>query len=404
VTARSRSARGRAMSGKNSTIALIVAAGKGERAGGDVPKQYAIVGGKAVLAHAIDALVGHSGIDGVQVVIGAGQEALYAAAIGDRVLPPPLIGGATRRDSVARGLEVLAVDAPDYILVHDAARPFVPAAVIDRLLAALDAGDGAVPTLPVADTLVRGDGVLGETVPRAGVNRVQTPQAFLFEVLLAAHRDWPVGEDVTDDAQMVRDMGYDVRLVPGDAMLDKITHPVDMAAAEARMAGALVSRTGMGFDVHAFGPGDVIMLGGIQIPHTHGLIGHSDADVALHALTDALLGAIGDGDIGSHFPPTDPRWKGADSGGFLDHARALVVARGGRIDHVDVTIICERPKVGPHRAAIRARIAALLQVREGQVSVKATTTERLGFTGRGEGIAAQAIATVRTPEDIGCAL
>jgi 2-C-methyl-D-erythritol 4-phosphate cytidylyltransferase/2-C-methyl-D-erythritol 2,4-cyclodiphosphate synthase len=380
-------------------VALIVAAGRGERAGGDVPKQYAHVAGQAVLAHAIDALAAHPAVGLVQVVIGAGQEALYREAIGTRTLPPPVIGGATRRESVQRGLEMLAVQQPDRVLIHDAARPFVPPAVVDRLLTTLDAYEGAIPGLPVADTLVRWEGIIGETVPRDGVYRVQTPQAFLFEVVLAAHRAWPAGEDATDDAQIVRDTGHEVCVVPGDPMLDKLTHPADLAAAEARLAASLVSRTGMGFDVHAFGPGDGIVLGGVAIPHDHALVGHSDADVALHALTDALLGAICDGDIGSHFPPSDPRWKGANSGRFLDHARSLVVARGGRIDHVDVTVICERPKVGPYRDAIRARVAALLQVREGQVSIKATTTERLGFTGRGEGIAAQAIATVRMPEE-----
>ena len=387
------------MSGTSRTVALIVAAGKGERAGADIPKQYARIGGKAVLAHAIDSLAAHSAVGTVQVVIGAGQQALYREAIGDRILPPPVTGGATRRESVRRGLDALAAHAPDRILIHDAARPFVPSAVIDRLLAKLAAYGGAIPGLPVADTLVRCEEVIGETVPRAGVYRVQTPQAFLFDAVAKAHGMWPEGEDATDDAQMVRDTGHAVCVVPGDPMLDKLTYPGDIAAAEARLSRMLVSRSGTGFDVHTFGPGDHIMLGGVTVPHTHALVGHSDADVALHALTDALLGAIADGDIGSHFPPSDQRWKGADSGRFLDRARELVTARGGRIDHVDLTIICEAPKVGPHRAAIRSRIAELLQVREGQVSIKATTTERLGFTGRGEGIAAQAIATVRLPEE-----
>ncbi len=387
------------MDSRRSTVALVVAAGKGERAGGAVPKQYATIAGKAVLAHAVDALSAHPAIDAVHVVIGAGQDDLYRQAIGSRTLPPPVTGGAIRRESVRLGLEALAAEAPQRILIHDAARPFVPGAVIDRLLAELDAHAGAIPGLAVTDTLVRREGIMGDTVPRDEVYRVQTPQAFRFATALAAHRSWPAEREATDDAQMVRDSGHAVAIVAGDPMLDKLTHAADFAAAEARLARMLVSRTGMGFDVHAFGPGDTIMLGGVAIAHSHGLVGHSDADVALHALTDALLGAIGDGDIGSHFPPTDPRWKGADSGRFLDHARALVVARGGRIDHVDVTVICERPKVGPYREAIRARIADLLQVREGQVSIKATTTERLGFTGRGEGIAAQAIATVRVPEE-----
>jgi len=380
------------------TFALIVAAGRGERAGGDVPKQYARIAGKAVLAHAVDAFVEHPAIDVVQVVIGAGQEALYQEAIGDRTLPPPLIGGAARRDSVRAGLEALAALAPTRILVHDAARPFAPAAVIDRLLSALDEAEGAVPVLPVVDSLARTGTGLGGPVDRAGLVRVQTPQAFRFEAILAAHQNWPDGTEATDDAQVARSAGLFVATVAGDPRLDKLTHPADLAAAEAAMAARMISRTGMGFDVHAFGPGNGIVLGGVAIPHDRALIGHSDADVALHALTDALLGAIADGDIGSHFPPNDARWKGADSGRFLEHARSLVLARGGRIDHVDVTVICERPKVGPHRDAIRTRIAQLLQVRVGQVSIKATTTERLGFTGRGEGIAAQAIATIRLPE------
>jgi 2-C-methyl-D-erythritol 4-phosphate cytidylyltransferase/2-C-methyl-D-erythritol 2,4-cyclodiphosphate synthase len=379
------------------TFVLIVAAGRGERAGGDIPKQYARVAGRAVLAHAVDAFVEHAGIAQVQVVIGAGQEAFYHDALGQRALPPPIIGGASRRDSVRAGLEALGAQVPDRVLIHDAARPFTPPGVIDRLLAALDEADGAVPVMPVVDSLARAHGELGDPVDRAGIVRVQTPQAFRFDAILAAHRTWPSHIEATDDAQVARLAGFSVATVAGDVRLDKLTHPADFVAAEARLAPA-VSRTGMGFDVHAFGPGSGIMLGGVAIAHDFALVGHSDADVALHALTDALLGAIGDGDIGSHFPPTDPRWKGADSGRFLDHARALVAARGGRIDHVDVTVICERPKVGPHRDAIRTRIAQLLQVREGQVSIKATTTERLGFTGRGEGIAAQAIATIRLPE------
>jgi 2-C-methyl-D-erythritol 4-phosphate cytidylyltransferase/2-C-methyl-D-erythritol 2,4-cyclodiphosphate synthase len=386
------------MSAKAPNVALIVAAGRGERAGGTVPKQYVQIAGKTVLAHAIDALVDHPGIDAVQVVIAEGQEAAYHAAIGARALPPPVIGGATRRESVLRGVESFAGAAPSHILIHDAARPLVPAAVIDRLLAALGHADGAVPVLPVVDSLAAGGDLLGDPVPRDGLLRVQTPQAFRFPAILAAHRAWPSSREATDDAQVARAAGLRVATVTGDPMLDKLTHPADLAAASLRLARPMVSRTGMGFDVHVFGPGDGIMLGGVFIPHDQALVGHSDADVALHALTDALLGTIGAGDIGTHFPPSDPQWKGADSSRFLDHARSLVVARGGRIDHVDITVICERPKVGPHRDAIRAHVAAVLQVRESQVSIKATTTERLGFTGRGEGIAAQAVATIRIAE------
>ncbi|WP_174274733.1 bifunctional 2-C-methyl-D-erythritol 4-phosphate cytidylyltransferase/2-C-methyl-D-erythritol 2,4-cyclodiphosphate synthase [Sphingomonas bacterium] len=377
------------------TTALVVAAGSGSRIGGDIPKQYRPVAGKAVLAHAIDALLAHPGVDDVQVVIGAGQEGLYRAAIGDRPLPFPIIGGVLRRESVARGLT--AVDS-ERVLVHDAARPFLPPEVVDRLLAALDGRDGAVPVLPVADTLALGGDALGDIVPRQSLVRVQTPQAFRTEVLRSAHAGWDALIEATDDAQMVRKAGHQIAMVEGSAMLEKLTWTEDFGAAERRFAPALVSRTAMGFDVHAFAEGDGLWLGGLRIPHDRALSGHSDADVALHALTDALLGTIGDGDIGSHFPPSDARWRGAPSSGFLIHARDLVVAAGGRIDHVDLTIICEAPKIGPHRPAIRARIAELLELQEGQVSVKATTTESLGFTGRGEGIAAQAVATVRLPE------
>jgi 2-C-methyl-D-erythritol 4-phosphate cytidylyltransferase/2-C-methyl-D-erythritol 2,4-cyclodiphosphate synthase len=271
--------------------------------------------------------------------------------------------------------------------------------VVDRLLTALDTQDGALPVLPVADTIVRVDAdTAGDVVPRDALRRVQTPQAFRLDVIRAAHAAWPTDREATDDAQMIRAIGRTVAIVEGSAMLEKLTYPSDFAAAEQRLGSPLVSRTGMGFDVHSFAEGDGVWLGGIVIPHTRGLAGHSDADVALHALTDALLGTIGAGDIGTHFPPSDPQWRGAASWRFLDHARKLIVEAGGRIDHVDVTLICEEPKVGPYRPAIRTRIAEILGIDEGKVSVKATTTERLGFTGRREGIAAQAVATVRVPE------
>ncbi|ATE65369.1 bifunctional 2-C-methyl-D-erythritol 4-phosphate cytidylyltransferase/2-C-methyl-D-erythritol 2,4-cyclodiphosphate synthase [Rhizorhabdus dicambivorans] len=379
------------MTGTPKIAALIVAAGQGARSGEGVPKQYRPVGGKAVIAHTVDALAAFPAIDVVQVVIGEGQDALYAKAIDGRALPPPVRGGATRRDSVIAGLE--AIEA-DIVLIHDAARPFLSAAVIGRLLAALDGSDGAVPALAVADTLARGDGLLGDTVSRDGLHRIQTPQVFRRDAILGAHRIWNEGREATDDAQVARAAGLSVAIVEGDSALDKLTFPVDFEAAEDRM---LISRTAQGFDVHGFTSGDAVQLGGVRIAHDRALAGHSDADVALHALTDALLGTIAAGDIGSHFPPSDARWKGADSEIFLAHARDLVRAAGGVIDHVDVTIICEAPKIGPHRDAIRDRIAALLGIRAGQVSVKATTTERLGFTGRREGIAAQAIATVRAP-------
>ena len=386
---------------RTGTVALIVAAGQGVRSGGTLPKQFAILAGKPMIAHSFAALANHPGIDRVVVAIGQGQEAALAAALGD---VEHVAGGATRRLSVLAGLEALASGNPQRVLVHDAARPFLSAAVIDRLLAALDTSEGAVPALPVTDTLARDDSALrdatlGEVVPRDGLHRVQTPQAFRFGTVLAAHRDW-VGEEPTDDAQMVRKAGGSVALVEGDMMLEKITYPADFAAAEARHAGGMRVRSATGFDVHRLVEGEQLWLGGVLIPHDKGLSGHSDADVALHAITDALLGTIAEGDIGTHFPPTDPQWRGADSAQFLEHAASLVTARGGIVDFIDLTLICEAPKIGPHRAAMRDRIAALLRLAPGQISVKATTTERLGFAGRGEGIAAQAIATIRIPGEM----
>lgn len=345
-----------------------------------------------MLAHSYRALTTHPAIEAVVVVIGEGQQALFKAALGDVAF---VIGGATRRDSVLAGLA--AVSRADRILIHDAARPFLSHAVIDRLLAALDGAAGAVPVLPVVDTLARADGTLGETVDRAQVIRVQTPQAFDFAAITAAHAAWPADREATDDAQVLRAYGRDVVMVEGDPMLEKVTQPADFAAAEARMAATLISRSASGYDVHRLEAGEELWLGGVLIPHDKGLSGHSDADVALHAITDALLGTIAAGDIGSHFPPSDPQWKGAASDQFLAHAAGLVAEQGGIIDFIDLTIICEAPKIGPHREAIRARIAEILRLRPAQVSVKATTTERLGFTGRGEGIAAQAVATVRVP-------
>lgn len=388
------------MNGK--TVALVVAAGAGSRAGGGVPKQFRRIAGKTLLAHAVDALR-HPRIDEIRVAIGPGQEAAYAEALCGRPLPSPVIGGALRQQSVRNGLEAIAAaGGAEFVLIHDAARPFLPAAVIDRLLDALAGRDGAVPSLPVVDTLASAGEALGETVgetvARAGLVRVQTPQAFRFAAVLDAHRRWDGGE-ATDDAQIARAAGLSVATVAGDPMLEKLTYEADFAQAERRLAAAMTARTGFGFDVHAFAEGESLWLGGVEIAHDRGLKGHSDADVGLHAVTDALLGAIAAGDIGDHFPPSDPQWRGAPSARFVEHARELVEARGGRIDHVDLTLICEAPRIGPHREAMRARIAALLRVGVERVSVKATTTERLGFTGRGEGIAAQAVATVRLPEE-----
>jgi 2-C-methyl-D-erythritol 4-phosphate cytidylyltransferase/2-C-methyl-D-erythritol 2,4-cyclodiphosphate synthase len=393
------------MNGQGRTVALVVAAGSGSRVGGALPKQFAPLAGEAVLARAVDHLR-HPRIDELQLVIALGQEDLCSQAIGNRALPAPVVGGATRQQSVRNGLEALAQrGGVARVLIHDAARPFVPAAVVDRLLAALEQNEGAVPVLPLADSLALADGpaeaeaVLGDAVPRDRLVRVQTPQAFRFPAILTAHRDWAGAADATDDAQVARAAGLRVTTVAGDDALDKLTFPQDFARAERRLTGAMISCTGLGFDVHAFTEGDHLWLGGERIAHERGLAGHSDADVVLHALTDALLGACGAGDIGDHFPPSDPRWRGAASSGFVDHAAALVAARGGRIDHVDITIICEAPRIGPHKEAIRANVARLLQLPPARVSVKATTTERLGFTGRGEGIAAQAVATVRLSED-----
>ncbi|SOB87865.1 2-C-methyl-D-erythritol 2,4-cyclodiphosphate synthase [Sphingomonas guangdongensis] len=370
------------------TAALIVAAGRGERMGGAVPKQFAPLGRSTVLAHAVAAFQAHGGIDQVLVVIGAGHEAQVPAGV------RAVIGGIERRDSVRAGLAALDCT---HVLIHDAARPLLPAPVIDRLLAALGTAAGAVPVLPVADTLAHGDALLGAVVPRAGLLRVQTPQAFRYDAIVAAHEAWDDAATPTDDAQVARAAGYDVVTVEGDNALEKLTYPQDFAAAEARLAARLVSRSATGFDVHRLEAGEELWLGGVLIPHDRGLSGHSDADVALHAITDALLGTIGAGDIGTHFPPSDPQWRGAASDQFLAHAASLVRAEGGVIDFVDLTLICEAPKIGPHRATIRSRIAAILGVPEQAVSIKATTSERLGFTGRGEGIAAQAIATVRVP-------
>ena len=379
------------------TVALLVAAGSGTRAGGDVPKQYRAVAGRPLLAHAIAALR-HPLIDQIHVVIGEGQERLFADATADFALAPPIIGGAERRTSVLNGLEAVAAHGgATNILIHDAARPFLPAATLEALVDELGRSEGVVPVLPVVDTLSRRDQRLGPVVDRDGLVRVQTPQAFHFDAILNAHRGW-TGDAATDDAQIARAAGIEVSTIAGDMMLEKLTFEEDFRRAEQRLAGTLVSRTGMGFDVHSFEEGEGVWMGGIRIPYSRKLKGHSDADVVLHAITDALLGAIGAGDIGQHFPPSDPQWRGAASSRFIDYARSLIEARGGRIDHVDATIICEAPKIGPHRDAIRASLAALLRLPPARISIKATTTERLGFTGRGEGIAAQAIATVRLPE------
>jgi 2-C-methyl-D-erythritol 4-phosphate cytidylyltransferase / 2-C-methyl-D-erythritol 2,4-cyclodiphosphate synthase len=377
-------------------VALIVAAGKGVRAGNAIPKQYVPLAGVAMIAHAVDAFAARPAIDAIYVVIGEGQEDLLHDALAGRAISRAVVGGLNRIDSVRAGLDAIAADGGcEHVFIHDAARPLLPPAVIDRLIAALETAPCAVPVLPVNDTLALNGDALGDVVDREALVRVQTPQAARFDAAMTSHLSWS-GPVASDDAQMFRAGGFLVATVEGDAMLEKITHADDFALAEARLGVGLVSRTGLGFDVHRLEAGLPLWLCGVAVPHTHGLAGHSDADVALHALTDAIFGAVGAGDIGDHFPPSDPQWKGADSAQFLEYACDLVNKRGGVIDHVDVTIMCEMPKIGPYRETMRARLAELLRIETTRVSVKATTTERLGFTGRGEGIAAQAIATIRS--------
>jgi 2-C-methyl-D-erythritol 4-phosphate cytidylyltransferase/2-C-methyl-D-erythritol 2,4-cyclodiphosphate synthase len=360
---------------------------------GGEPKQYRLLGGKPVLRAAVEALIDHPAIRTVRVVVGRSQKERAGEALSGLDVGELIEGGAERADSVRAGLAQVTGDA---VLVHDAARPFCPPAVVDRLLASLEFYEGAAPVLPVGDTLARIGETLGDPVDRSGLARVQTPQAFRLSALKAAYERWK-GPSPTDETTVVRAAGMKVAAVKGDPALEKLTLPEDFERAEQWLAGRLTPRTGMGFDVHAFAGEGPIMLGGVEIAHTRGLAGHSDADVVLHAITDALLGAAGLGDIGEHFPPSDSRWKGAASALFLAHAVELLHGRGAIIDHIDCTIIAEAPKVGPHRDAMRARIAEIAGLRLDQVSVKATTTEGLGFTGRREGIAAQAVASVRLP-------
>lgn len=380
------------------TVALIVAAGRGVRAGDGLPKQYRPVGGMPMLRRSVLAFLNHPGIGAVRVVIHPDDEALYADAVVGLPLPAPSFGASTRQGSVLAGLKDIASNGgADHVLIHDAARPFVTAAVIDRTIAALGRAAGAVPALAITDSLRRGGTHIVDEIDRSDLYRVQTPQAFRFNDILAAHR--MSAQEATDDAAVARAAGLAVAIVEGDEMNFKLTTPGDFVRADVLVAAAMTPRTGMGFDAHRFCDGDHVWLCGVAVPHDHSLVGHSDADVGLHALTDAILGAIGDGDIGQHFPPSDPQWRGVSSDRFVIHARDLVEARGGRIEHVDVTIICERPKVGPHRDAMRTRVADLLRLSPAAVSIKATTTEGLGFTGRSEGIAAQAVATVRLPSE-----
>lgn len=368
--------------------AVIVAAGKGLRAGHDVPKQFAIWRGKPVLRHAAEALIG-AGAGPIAVAIPQGADELAAEVLSDLPDIRLVTGGATRQESVHRGLEALREDRPERVLIHDAARPDCPDEVAKRLLAALEHHPGAIPVLPLVDSLARADGgLMAGKAEREALRRVQTPQAFRYDAILAAHRTWPGPADAGDDAQVAQTAGLAVALVEGDERLRKLTFAEDF------MTPQIPPRVGTGYDVHRLAEGEELWLCGVRIEHDRGLSGHSDADVGLHAVVDAVLGACGAGDIGLHFPPSDSQWRGAPSSRFVEHAVALARDSGFRVGNVDLTIICEAPRIGPHREAMRARLAELLGAGIEAVNVKATTTERLGFTGRGEGIAAQAVATL----------
>ncbi len=389
---------------------LVLAAGRGARFGTELPKQYTALGGKVLLRHSLEAFLRHPRIGPVHAVINPVDRAHYEAAAAGLDLPAAIAGGASRQDSARLGLEALAGTSPGIVLIHDGARPFVSAAAIDRVLDGLDgvAGvAGAISAVPVTDSLKRGaEGRIVGSQDRRGLWRAQTPQGFRFTEILAAHRAAAgAGAELTDDAAVAERAGLPLALVAGEVENFKVTTASDLARAARWLAGGQDEiRVGHGFDVHRFGnrsgPGTQVKLCGVAILHPASLLGHSDADVGLHAVTNAILGALGAGDIGSHFPPSETRWRGADSGIFLDHARVLAEDRGGRIVNVDVTLICEEPKIGPHRDAMVARIADLLGIETARVSVKATTTEGLGFTGRGEGIAAQATTTLRLPSQV----
>jgi 2-C-methyl-D-erythritol 4-phosphate cytidylyltransferase/2-C-methyl-D-erythritol 2,4-cyclodiphosphate synthase len=375
--------------------ALLMAAGTGTRFGAEVPKQFLTLGGRTVLRHAAERLAAQVHL--LQPVGDAGPINLALAGI---VHLPPVAGGATRQDSVRRGLEALATHAPDVVLVHDGCRPFFPSGTIPALVGALARSDGAIPAVPVADTLKRGgtQARIVETVPRTDLYRAQTPQAFRFSLLLDLHRTAPVG--ATDDAAILEQAGHSVTLVAGSEDNIKLTWPEDLTRLHRVLgtpSGPLLPRVGTGFDVHAMAAGRRLMLCGVEVPHDSGLAGHSDADVGIHALCDAIYGALAEGDIGRHFPPSEAAWKDADSARFLAHAAARIAARGGILANADVTLVCERPRITPHAARMIERLAAILGVDTGRVSVKATTTERLGFTGRMEGIAAQAAVMLLLP-------
>lgn len=386
------------------TIAIIVAAGRGSRAGAGGPKQYRDLAGKAVIARTAEAFLDHPKIDAVRVIIHRDDSGEYESAMGallaNEKLLPPVFGGAERQDSVRLGLESIQELTPDHVLIHDAARPFIDPATIARVVDSLHDNDGAIAALPVFDTIKRADGdAIETTVPRDALWRAQTPQGFRFEKILAAHRATD-GKTLTDDAAVAEAAGLALKLVAGSPDNMKITQAEDFGMAAlilGRKTSHMEYRTGHGFDVHAFEDGNAVIICSVSIPHEQKLKGHSDADVGMHALTDAIFGALGEGDIGDHFPPSDPQWKGAPSRVFLEQARDRVADRNGKITHCDVTLMCEAPKIGPHRDAMRAALAEILNIDASRISVKATTTEQLGFTGRREGIAAMATATVALP-------
>ncbi|WP_413993527.1 bifunctional 2-C-methyl-D-erythritol 4-phosphate cytidylyltransferase/2-C-methyl-D-erythritol 2,4-cyclodiphosphate synthase [Labrys okinawensis] len=391
--------------GKLRVAALIVAAGRGSRVGGSLPKQYRLLGGQSVLARTLSLFEHHPDIDSITTVIGLGDEPLFqASAKGISKLTSSVTGGSTRQASCLAGLKALRAEKPDIVLLHDAARPFATPDLITRAIEAAQRHEAAVPGLAVTDTIkqIDAEGFVTATPDRARLRSVQTPQAFAFDLILVSHLSAAAAGigTLTDDGAVAEWAGHPLFIFEGETTNMKLTTESDFQRAEqfvSELAALGDVRTGTGFDVHAFTDGDHVWLNGLKIPHERALKGHSDADVGLHALTDAILGAIGDGDIGSHFPPSDPQWKGAASDRFLAHAVALVTARGGAIAHLDVTLLCEAPKIGPHREAMRARIAEIAGIPVDRVGVKATTTEQLGFTGRREGIAAMASATVRLP-------
>ena len=372
--------------------AILVAAGTGSRFRTETPKQFLLLAGKPVIRHAAEALTAHAAL--LQPV---GDARTIDAVLAGIDHLPTVPGGATRQDSVRLGLEALVAHAPDLVLVHDAARPVIPPGTVPALLAALAHHPGAIPAQPVADTLKHvTSGVIDRTVSRDGLYRAQTPQAFRFAVLLAAHRAGTAG--ATDDASLLEATGQPVAVVAGHEDNVKLTYPDDLARLERAVTAVMIPHVGTGFDVHVLEAGRTLTLCGVVVPHDKGLAGHSDADVGIHALCDAIYGALAEGDIGRHFPPSEAAWKDADSTRFLKHAASRISARGGRLVNADITLICEGPKIAPHVDTMRARLASLLGVEAACISVKATTTEKLGFTGRGEGIAAQAVATVLLSE------